>query len=350
MDERAYWVAFSHLDGLGPRRMEQLLRRFGQARAAWRASPAAWQEMGLPAKLGEERGAIDPERAWQAVESAGLSVLTWQDPDYPALLRQIPDPPFVLYLRGRLQPEDSRALAVVGTRRPTPYGQEATRTLVHELVLHSLTVVSGLARGIDTLAHRAALEAGGRTLAVLGSGLDRLYPPDNRRLAELIAERGALVSEFPPGVEARKGHFPRRNRIISGLATGTMVVEAGERSGALITARLAAEQGREVFAVPGSIFSAQSAGTHQLMLQGAKPVRSAADVVGQGPFEVVASASAAGVAPAGQLLQVLGAEPRHLNAIIQASGLPAAQVSSELVLLELRGLIRRVGANHYVRG
>lgn len=353
LPEEAYWVACSYVPGLGPQWMGRLLKHLGSARAVWRASARSWEQAGVPAGLAGARLRVDPARAWERVRAAGVSVLTLEHPDFPPRLKRVGDAPFVLYLRGELREQDARALAVVGTRRPTPYGREAARVLAGELAVHGFTVVSGLARGVDSLAHRAALEAGGRTLAVLGSGTDRIYPPENRLLAAQIARQGAVLSEFPPGSRAMRGHFPRRNRIISGLSLGTLVVEAGEESGALITAQLALEQDREVFAVPGSIFAEQSAGTHRLILQGARPVRGVADIL-EGLARLVDCAPPPPALPGrpetlDPVLEEVGRDPRHLNEIVKATGLPAAQVAARLVLLELEGRVRLVGALHYVR-
>ncbi|HEX7044917.1 MAG TPA: DNA-processing protein DprA [Burkholderiales bacterium] len=293
--------------------------------------------------------------AWLADPTHHL--VTWLDPDYPPLLREIPDPPLVLYVYGRRDLLAQPQLAIVGSRNPTPLGRQNAAAFARALSDAGLVITSGLALGIDAAAHRAALEAGGTTVAVAGTGLDRVYPPVNRELADAIAERGALVSEFPLGTPARPAHFPIRNRLISGLSLGVLVVEAAEQSGSLITARLAAEQGREVFALPGSIHSPLARGCHLLIRQGAKLVETAAHVLEElGPLAAV-SADARFQTPAPDetlapderaVLDNLGYEPTSVDALIERSGLTPDTVSSILLQLELRGLVL-VGPGGYQR-
>ncbi|NPA31126.1 MAG: DNA-protecting protein DprA, partial [Chloroflexi bacterium] len=283
----------------------------------------------------------------------GIRVLTWEDPDYPERLRPLPQAPPVLYLRGALTPQDAWAAAVVGTRKMTGYGRRVAEDVAAYLARQGVTVVSGLARGIDGVAHRAALQAGGRTLAVLGSGVDVIYPPEHRALAAAIVEQGALLSEFPPGTRPEGPHFPRRNRLISGLALAMVVVEAGERSGALITATFAAEQGREVFAVPGSIYAATSQGTHWLLQQGAHVLRKPEDLAAvfdmpRLPFQQQARAQWPTDPTERLLWQYLQGEPRHVDELCAETGLPAAQVSALLTLMELKGLVHQVGPMTFV--
>ncbi len=234
MDPLAYWIAFNKVRGIGPARLRALLDFFGSAEAAWLAPTAALVEVGLDRRslgnLLEARKKLDLDAELVKLRMAGINVLTWEDPRYPARLLAINDSPPVLYLRGELRPEDDWAVAVVGTRTASVYGKEAARVLAGDLARAGVTIVSGLATGIDTQAHRAALEAGGRTLAVLGSGLDIIYPWDNKKLAEDIVQHGALVSEYALGVQPEAGNFPPRNRIISGLSRGVIVVEAGEKA------------------------------------------------------------------------------------------------------------------------
>jgi len=287
------------------------------------------------------------------VIQAGVRAITWEDPDYPSLLREIPDPPPLLYVRGTLEPEDSWAVAVVGTRRASVYGKEVTRRLVTDLARSGITVVSGLARGIDGVAHQAALEAGGRTIAVLGCGVDRVYPPEHRALARRIVEQGALVSEYPLGTPPEARNFPPRNRIISGLSLGVLITEAGRGSGALITADYAAEQGRDVFAVPGSILAAGSGGTNRLIQEGAKLVMETADILRELNLTMAAEqAQAREVLPETEteaaILAHLGAEPVHVDDLGRAVGMPIAEVTSALTLMELKGLVRQVGGMKYV--
>src|SRR5919199_396443 len=283
--ERACWVAFNRTPGIAAKRVRALLDRFGSLAAAWEAPARDLALAGLDrraaAALEATRARLNPERELERVRHAGALVLTWRDAEYPARLAAIPDPPPVLYVSGAFTQADSFALAMVGTRRPTVYGRDAAQKLAAQLAAVGVTIVSGLAKGIDTHAHRGALDGGGRTIAVLGHGIDTCYPPENRRLLAQIAERGAVVTEYSLGTGPVAENFPPRNRIISGLAAGVLVVEAGDKSGALITSRFAAEQGRDVFAVPGPITSPASAGCHRLIQDGAKLVASADDVLGE---------------------------------------------------------------------
>ena len=282
-------------------------------------------------------------------------MLTIEDPAYPENLRTIDAPPPVLYLRGDLLAEDRWSVAIVGTRRASIYGREVAHRVATELAQHGVTVVSGLAIGIDTVAHKAALAVGGRTVAVLGSGLDQIYPPGNRGLAHTITEQGALLGEYALGTRPEAGNFPPRNRIISGLSKGTIIVEAGQRSGALITARFAAEQGRDVFAVPGNILNPGSAGCNHLIQQGATPLLAVQDVLDQLNFTRIVEqrATRAAVPPdpmEAQILSHLSSEPRHVDEIVRQSAMPSPQVTSLLAIMELKGLVRQVGALNYVRG
>lgn len=359
MRDRPYAVLLSMVPGIGPAHFRRLIQQFGDARAAWQAQPTELAAAGVDGKalraLLSLRPKLDPEREWERLRSLGARVLVEEDDAYPAALREIADPPPLLFVRGDLSEDDQWAMAVVGTRRATAYGRQVADRFVADLAAAGVTIVSGLARGIDTVAHRAALEAGGRTIAVLANGLDEVYPPENRALSERIASSGALVSEFSPGTRPDAANFPRRNRIISGLCLGTLVVEAGYSSGALITADFALEQGRDVFAVPGSVFSPMSAGCHQLIRDGAKPATSATDIleelnmtraVRQQPVQRVLPADSVESA----LLQRLSSEPVHVDELGRATAIPIATVSSTLTLMELKGLAKHVGSMQYVRG
>lgn len=259
MDDKRYWVGFTLIKGIGAVRLQALIHHFGELESAWRADPADLAEAGLGAKVIERviqaREKVDLEKVWEQIVSQGIKILTWEDEAYPSRLKEIDQPPPVLYIRGEYLPEDVFAVALVGTRRVTPYGRQITEEVAGFLAANGMTVVSGLARGVDAIAHTAALKAGGRTLGILGSGVDKIYPPEHRALAEQMMERGAILSDYAPGTPPDASNFPPRNRIISGLSLAVVVVEAGETSGALITAEFAAEQGREVFAVPGSILA-----------------------------------------------------------------------------------------------
>ncbi len=279
------------------------------------------------------------------------------DEGYPLQLRELPDPP-ALYVRGAVRREDALAVAIVGSRRATPYGLSVAERLAGDLAARGVTIVSGLARGVDSAAHRGALAAGGRTLAVLGGGLDRVYPPENRALAAAIVERGAVLSQFPPGTPPLAHHFPERNRVIAGLGLGTIVVEAGESSGALITAGLAGELGRLVLAVPGPITSEMSRGTNGLVRDGATLIRDWMDVVDELPMvwrecvRVIASVPTPDVMPRGDegvVLNLLGEDPVSIDRLIAAGGLGPGRTSAALVALEVTGWARQMPGQRYVR-
>jgi DNA processing protein len=361
-DERAYWVMLSMAAGIGPVRFQRLLDICGGARRAWQATDLQLAAAGLERRtvdsLRRLRDRTTPAAVSRRLAQLGIRALTLLDDAYPAGLRQVADPPPVLFVRGRLTSRDTEAIALVGTRRATAYGQAAAERLARELASSGVTVVSGLAKGIDTSAHRAALQAGGRTIAVLGNGLDQVYPPENAGLARQIVETdaGAVVSEFAPGVPPDAVNFPRRNRIISGLSVGTVIVEAGERSGALITADFALEQGREVMAVPGSIFSPMSAGPNELLKQGATPVTSGQDILNtlsSQPTTISPEPEARALpelSPAEAIVwQALGGEPRHIDELARSVSIRTGDLSATLAILELRGLARQVGAMLYTR-
>jgi DNA processing protein len=352
-----YWIGFNKVSGIGAARLRALLDYFGDLRAAWQAPAHDLQQAGLDRRsvtnLLQARQELDLDREVRQVERLGAYVLTWNSPDYPPNLRQVYNPPPILYVRGRIETRDEWAVAIVGTRRASVYGKEAARMLSADMARAGVTVVSGMARGIDTVAHRSCLEAGGRTIAVLGCGIDIVYPQENARLAQEIAEHGAVVSEYALGTQPDASNFPPRNRIISGLSLGTVVVEAGLGSGALITADFAVEQGRDVFAVPGNIFARGSNGTNQLIQQGAKLVMNAAQVLEELNLTMVSEqAQARAVIPENEtetlLLERLSADPVHVDELGRAAGLPIAQVSSALALMELKGMVRQVGGMNFV--
>jgi len=355
--DRRYWIGFNLVKGIGPVKFRRLLDHFGDLESAWKASLPALAEAGLDRRSIENlhlvRAGRDLDDALLKIEQLGAQVLTWDDADYPANLRSIAQPPPVLYLKGALTPADEWAVAVVGTRHGTPYGREAARELANGLAANGVTVVSGLARGIDVIAHKAALDAGGRTLAVLGSGLDCLYPPEHAPLAEAIARSGAVLTDYALGTPPDSVNFPPRNRIISGLSKGVLVVEAGEGSGALITSDFAAEQGRDVFAVPGNIFQRAAQGSNKLIQQGAKLVNSVADVLEELNLALVNEHRAARTvlpvdATEQRLLACLSGDPVHIDELGAQAGLPISQVSGALAMMELKGLVRQVGGMHYV--
>ena len=361
-NERTLTIALNTLPRFRAAIACEAFERFGSA-AGVLAAPAgelaAVRGIG-PVLAGAVRG-LDAERAGEEEQrrslALGIAILTLDDQDYPERLRLIPDPPRVLYRLGEMLPQDGAGIAVIGARAATAYGRTVAERLGRELAAAGVTVVSGLARGIDGCAHRGALAGGGRTVAVLGTGLDRLYPPEHRRLADGVAARGALLSEFPLGAEPEPWHFPLRNRVISGLARGVVVVEAAVRSGALGTADMALEQGREVFAVPGPITSPTSAGTNRLIRQGAGLVEGARDVLeafpdlaDRLPAVDAGTAALAGLSePEQRLLSAIGSAPLPIDDIIRVSPGPAAATAALLTALELKGLVRQQPGKIFAR-
>ena len=357
MLDKRYWVGFNLIKGIGAVRMQALIQYFGDLEAAWGAAPIELARAGLGLKVIERiikaREGVDLEKLWAKIEAQGIKILTWEDQAYPQRLKEIEQPPPVLYIRGEYLPDDLFAVAIVGTRRVTAYGRQITEELAAYLARNGITVVSGLARGVDAIAHQTALKAGGRTLAVLGSGVDKIYPPEHRAMAEQMIERGGIISDYAPGTPPDASNFPPRNRIISGLSLAVVVVEAGETSGALITAEFAAEQGREVFAVPGSILAPQSKGTNKLIQNGALPLLSvndlmqALDLTRMGEQKSARKAIPSDETEA-RLMRVLGEEPLHVDEIRNQAELPIEKVSATLALMELKGLVRQVGGMNYV--
>ncbi|MCH7656594.1 MAG: DNA-protecting protein DprA [Chloroflexi bacterium] len=355
-----YWIAFTRVPFVGRVRIGLLEERFGSLEAAWGASAGELRAAGLDTRvvsaITEVRTKIDPHDELDRVQKAGVDVLTWHDPTYPRLLREIDDLPPVLYVRGELTDDDQRSVTIVGTRKPTAYGKEAARHLSGDLASAGVTVVSGLARGIDGIAHRAALEAGGRTLGVMGSGLDVPYPPEHAGLMRQMAENGAVISEYPLGTKPDARHFPRRNRLLSGLSLGTLVIEAPERSGTFSTIRSALEQNREVLCVPGSIYSPASALTNQMIREGAKLVMNAEDVLEElnlgaatahqsplpGLDEPVSGDEAA-------IYEVLNLDPQHIDDLSRRTEIPVTRVMGALSVMELRGQVRQVGRMNFIR-
>jgi DNA processing protein len=356
MDKR-YWVGFNLVKGIGAVRLQALRDHFGDLEVAWQAPIDALKAAGLNPRLAERviqiRDSVDLNQIMDRMETRGIHVLTWEDDLYPKRLKDIDQPPPVLYLRGVLSSEDAWAVAVVGTRRISAYGRQVAEELASSLAHNGVTVVSGLARGVDAVAHQAALNAGGRTIAVLGCGVDRIYPPEHTQLAEKIIASGAMLSDYAPGTPPDAANFPPRNRIISGLSMATVVVEAGETSGALITAQFAIDQGREVFAVPGSILAPQSKGTNRLIAQGAHPMLSARDLLDTlNLTRVTEQSQVRRILPEdgieASLLKVMSHEPLHMDEIRNQTGLPIERVSATLVMMELKGLVRQVGGSNYV--
>ncbi len=356
-DGRKYWVGFDRVPFIGPVRIQRLLERFDDLGAAWAASPgelATVLDERSVESLVRTRATLSLDGEMERIGRLGMEVVTLGEATYPRLLAEIPAPPPVLYFKGTLLPEDGMAVAIVGTRRSTAYGREVAGRLATELAEAGVTIVSGLARGIDGVAHRAAVQAGGRTLAVLGSGVNVIYPAEHANLAEEIAGHGAVVSDYAPDTKPDAVNFPPRNRIISGLSLGVVVVEAPNKSGALITCDFALDQGRDVFVVPGSVLSSASAGCNRLLREGARPVTCAADILedlnlGQRREQTAVQQALPASEEERRLLALMTGEPQHIDELAVAANLPIAQGSVLLSMMELKGLVRNVGAQHYVR-
>jgi len=366
--ELPYWLALRRA-GLGSTNFALLLNHFGSIGAAWEASPKALADAGVEPKyaraFGQAKANFDRRRELELLERHDVRVYTWLGADFPSSLRDIPQSPPVLFAKGSLGPQFVEAVAVVGTRHVTPYGRQATEAFSEALAKAGVAIISGLARGVDAIAHRVAVEQGVPTVAALAGGIDKVYPRENEGLSRRILENGCLVSEYPPGIPARPDYFPRRNRIVSGLAKATLVIEAGEGSGALHTANWAFEQGRDVFAVPGPIFSRQSQGTNQLIRENtarlvATPEQLCEELnlLAAGRQMALTEAGGQQEAPRekqsqppmrapsttpeeGKMLHWLQDQPRHIDEIVRASGLPITVVSSTLQLMELKGLVRQ---------
>ncbi len=357
MDKQAYWIGFNKVRGIGYVCTTKLLNFFGDLELAWKAGEIDLLKAGLSPRLVAEflntRKSINLEDELEKIEKLGITIINIRDEIYPQKLLSIEQPPPVLFIKGKLEDVDDYSVAIVGTRNTTAYGRQVAQELSQFLARNGITVVSGLARGVDSVAHTAAVNEGGRTLAVLGCGVDVVYPPEHRRLSERIIEQGALISDYYPGTPPEGINFPPRNRIISGLSMATVIVEAGEKSGALITAEFAASQGREVFAVPGSIYAPRSKGTNRLIRDGALPLidfnellaaldltqieeyRYAKKVIQKDEIETLLS-------------DVIKNEPLHIDEIKNTTGLSMEKVSAALVMMELKGMVRRVGNLTYI--
>ena len=373
MDEQKYWVAFHQVSGIGPVSFSKLESHFGEMSKAWDASTTEIGAAGLFAKMVKKidqfRNDHEPDEIAGKLSELGISAVHLRHPDYPQQLLETAAAPSVIYTKGDVSLNSEPMVAVVGSRDATPYGLEMTRRLSYDLASAGVTVVSGLARGIDAAAHKAALEAGGRTVAILGSGLDKVYPQRNIGIAQQIAERGALLTEYPPGVSALPQHFPRRNRVISGICKGVLVVEAAFNSRAMLTVSWALEQNRELFAVPGSALSEKSKGTNRLIRQGAKLTTTVEDILEELNIEAkTISVEPQKNAHGGEIaidnlarknnvlnierriIELLGnsAEPVHVDDITRELGESAAEISSVLVMLDLRGTARQVAPMQFI--
>lgn len=358
MSDIRYWIALSMLSDIGPVNGKKLLSAFG---TPGKIFDARFDELLGIDGIGRNRAnAIAKFSEWKEVErrvrlleQGGIAAVSYDSHAYPEMLRETDGSPLVLYVRGSLIPQDRYAIAVVGSRNMTHYGASVAEGIARDLAGMGFTIVSGMARGIDSLAHRAALHAGGRTIAVLGSGVDVPYPPENKTLMERIAECGCILSEFPPGSPPDRENFPKRNRIISGLSLGVVVVEATTDSGALITARHAVEQGREVFAVPGNVSSEHSAGPNDLIRKGALLVRDANDIVAElAPVlkGFLRSADKAPIDVTGDerdICSLLSGEPKQIDEIARESGMPASKVLGVLLGLEMKGAVKQITGKRF---
>lgn len=355
--EDAFWLAFSTVRGIGAVRFRKLITFFGDLSVAWQANRTELISAGLTEKAAdqvlESRKSIKPENLEIELQKKAIKYLTWNSSCYPHFLSEIAQPPPVLYYIGDILPEDDLAVAIVGTRNVTKYGKQITHDTASYLAGSGITVVSGLARGVDGIAHQAAIDAGGRTFAVLGSGVDVIYPPEHRKLARDISLHGAVISDYPPGTKPDGINFPPRNRIISGLSRGTVVIEAGERSGALITAKFALEQGRDIFAVPGSVLSQMSKGTNQLIAEGAIPMTNPViitDTLNLARTGKERKSEKIEITSIEQnIMRVLGDESLHIDEICARTSLSIEKLTAELTMMELKGLVQRENGMEYQR-
>lgn len=362
------WVALCSVKGVGSVFMKRLVRRFGGPDAVFSATePELMQVEGAREStvkaITSFTGWKDAEKEVERAERSGVKLVTFEDYNYPANLREIHDPPHVLYVKGTLIPEDKLSLAIVGSRMATPGGRQLTRRIARDLGARGITIVSGGARGVDTEAHRGTLAGKGRTISVLGCGIDVTYPPENRELYELIAASGAVVSEFPIGTQPEAANFPRRNRIISGISLGVLVMEATGDSGSLITASYSLEQGREVYAVPGNVSSPTSRGTNSLLKKGARLVEGAHDILADmfpnmkeylkemGEADTPASLPVANLEPEEKILfDCIGIEPEHVDTLVARSGITSSRALTLLLNMELKGAVKQLTGMRFIRG
>lgn len=364
MNEAFYFHLLNSLPGCGSKTLREAVAHFGSAKAAWEASETEWEDIKFasrfnPTGIDTKRALIDPKLEAEKLISSAITVLPFTDPDYPVLLQEIPSPPALLYLRGRWrQWNEKPCIAVVGSRDYSPYGKQVAEELSRELSRAGITIVSGLAFGIDSLAHEGALLAEMPTVAILGGGIDdaSIAPQSHLRLAHSILQHGTLISEYAPGTPPTTGTFPARNRIIAGMTLGTVVIEAKEESGSLITARLALDFNREVFAVPGSIFSPLATGSNNLLKQGAKLVTGVQDILNELQLEAFPSQAETASTPLTHLneeeqkiIDCLSRDPLHIDKVLEVSRLETTRGSALLTKLEMRGLIKNIGNMQYIR-
>ena len=357
-----YWLAWNKISDIGPKRFYKLLEYFGSTDIAWQAKSGEINKIlnlspKISSRLFDEKNNIIPEREIEVINKNKVNVLTIEDDLYPKNLKTIHYPPPVLYFKGTILESDKNSISIVGSRKATYYGKMVAEKISKDLALAGLTIISGMARGIDTAAHKGALLVNGRTIAVLGCGVDYIYPPENRRLAQEIQKSGAVISEFPLTALPERQNFPRRNRVISGLSLGTVVVEAAEKSGALITADFALEQGREVFAIPGNINSPLSNGSHNLIKQGAKLVDNYQDILEEIHVTLPQKTAEKEIAKENTslteeekiLYRIIAKEPTQIDEIIGESKLSASKVSEILLNLELKDLIKEIEGKRYIK-
>ncbi len=356
---KIYSAACAHIRALTPARFYLLHKKFPDIEAVWKATVHDMAHAGIERdaaeKIVEERKTIDPERCYSTIVGMGIGVVCSDDDAYPALLKEISPPPYALFYRGTLPPAASEHIGVVGTRNVTHYGATVTPGIISDLVQSGFGIVSGLARGVDTIAHTVCLERGGITLAVLGTGVDdqSIYPPQNRLLArQIIDHGGCVISEYIPGTRVQAYHFPARNRIISGISRGVVIIEAAMRSGALITARHALDQNRDVFAVPGPITNPMSAGPHSLIKQGAIPLTSSADIFDHYNRDFLESGQQRMLighnAQEDTLLKILSPNPLTIDELCRMCDLDTRVVASTLMVMEMKRMVRSVGGTSYI--
>ncbi|MFA6391579.1 MAG: DNA-processing protein DprA [Patescibacteria group bacterium] len=356
--DQIFWNSFNCIPQVGPRTFKKLIAGFGNMENAWKATYLELCACGVLPKIAqiivEKRCLINPTKEWEKLEKHGVKMITLESQAYPNLLKEISSPPAVLYWKGNRDALNKLTIAIVGTRNPTAYGREVAKDIAGNLAQEKICIASGMALGIDGIVHQAVLDNDGTTVAVLGSGLDILHPQTHTILAhEIIEKNGMIISEFPLGTAPLKYHFPIRNRIISGLSKGCVVIEAGQKSGALITARFALEQNREVFAVPGSIYQKSSVGPNNLIKMGARVVTSSDDIletlnISAKITRQVKSDVIADNPEEAKIFSAISSEPTHIDDIVTQSGLSATVTSSTLTLMEMKGKVRNIGGMNYV--
>jgi len=360
LTEKIFINAFNLVGNIGSVSFKKISSNFSSMESAWQASEQKLKDAGLDEKIVADiiskRKDIDPKIEFKKLAKNEINIITIKDAEYPQQLKEIHNPPIALYVSGNIKPEDKFSLGVVGSRKPSIYGKQVVAQIVADLVEKGLTIVSGLAYGIDAIAHRNSIENKGRTLAIIGSGLDRdsLYPSENYNLARQIIEKnaGAVISEYPIGTPAFKQHFPMRNRIISGLSLGVIIIEAAEKSGALITAQHAIDQNREVFAIPGSIYSQNSIGPNKLIQAGAKLVLTANDIFEELNLEIISARKQTiefETKEENLIFNALSGESTHIDKIVNLTKLDTAMVSANLTIMEIKGIIKNIGGMNYIK-